>query len=245
MKYKVSKEELDALFREVYSSSSVERGNYTTKALKVKEEYSFIAYKFKHMIKSYLVSSLPVKIRLKSYRALEGDDVSLENAYITGYDAENRYRVYISVSDNLADIVKEKGDIYSLLNEKFNTQKFVENLSENFISELKKDIPFSYKKVNTGAVQFYEDSFVKLEYMFDIEGHDLEISVWLEKEIVEAGEFSPIIHTQPTSVGKKRIKKLKDILPVEVCTYTEPVMIKKDQLKVGNEFSVNIKIKQL
>ncbi|SNZ03925.1 hypothetical protein SAMN06265182_0508 [Persephonella hydrogeniphila] len=242
MKYKVSKEELDALFREVYSSSNTERGNYTTQPLKIKEEYTFIAYKFKHIVKSYLVSSLPAKIRLKTYKALEGNEASVENYYITGYDVENRYRVYISVSDNLEDIVK--GDFHSLLNEKFNTQRFVENLSENFVSELKKDIPFSFKKINIGTIQFYEDSFVKLEYIFDIGDNQVEISVWIEKELVETGEFSPVIYTPPTSVGKKRIKRLKEILPVEVSIDTEPIMIKREQLKVGNELKVDIKIKQ-
>jgi len=147
------------------------------------------------------------------------------------------------VSENIQDIAKE--DLYRLFDEKFNIQKFVEILSDSFISELKKDLPFSYKKINSSSLQFYEDSFIKLEYIFSLEESRTEFSIWIEKELLENGEISPFIYSPPTSVGKKRLKGLKNLLKIRLEIETEPVAININDLKEGNEIDINLKIKDL
>ncbi len=246
MKYKVSKEELDALFREVYSSPEKRDIDYTTQNLKVKEEYSFLAYKYKNILKSFLISNLPVKVQLKTFKAYEGSNVDNKNFFVTGYDVEKKYRVYLTVSENIEDIVKEKsGDLYRLFDEKFNVQNFIENLSNNFVSEMKKDLPFSYKKINSSSLQFYEDYFIKLEYIFSLEDSRTELSIWIEKELLENGEISPFIFSPPTSLGKKKLKRLKDLLKIRLEIESEPVVIDINDLKVGNEIDIKLKIKDL
>ncbi|WP_293445240.1 hypothetical protein [Persephonella sp.] len=246
MKYKVSKEELDALFREVYSTPEKREIDYTTQTLKIKEEYSFLAYKYKNILKGFLISNLPVKVQLKSFKAYEGSDVDNKNFFVSGYDVEKKYRVYLTVSENIEDVIKKaEGDLYRLFDEKFNVQNFIENLSESFISELKKDLPFSYKKINSSSLQFYEDKFVKLEYIFSLEESRTEFSIWLEKELLENGEISPFIFSPPTSLGKKKLKRLKDLLKIRIEIESEPVVIDSKDLKVGNEIDLKIKIKDI
>ena len=245
MKYKVSKEELDALFREVYSSPEKRDIDYTTQTLKIKEEYNFLAYKYKNILKSFLISNLPVKVQLVSFKAYEGGNVDNKNLFVSGYDVEKKYRVYLTVSENIGDVAKEKtgGDFYRLFDEKFNVQKFIENLSDTFISELKKDLPFSYKKINSSSLQFYEDQFVKLEYIFSLEDSKTELSIWIEKELLENGDISPFIYSPPTSVGKKRLKRLKDLIKIRFEIESEPVAIDINDLKEGNEIDIKLKIK--
>ncbi len=243
MKYKVSKEELDALFREVYSQEKREV-DYTSQTLKIKEEYSFLAYKYKNILKSFLISNLPVKVHLISFKAYEGSNVDNKNFFVSGYDVEKKYRVYLTVSEDIEDAVKEKtGDLYRLFDEKFNVQNFVESLSENFVSELKKDLPFSYKKINSSSLQFYEDQFVKLEYIFSLEESKTEISIWIEKELLENEEISPFIYSPPTSLGKKRLKGLKNLLKIRLEIESEPVVIDINDLKEGKEININLRIK--
>ena len=247
MKYKVSKEELDALFREVYSTPEKREIEYTTQTLKIKEEYSFLAYKYKNILKSFLISNLPVKVHLKTFKAYEGSNVDNKNFFVSGYDVEKKYRVYLTVSENIEDIVKEKtgGDLYRLFDEKFNVQKFIENLSDTFVSELKKDLPFSYKKINSSSLQFYEDQFVKLEYIFSLENSKTELSIWIEKELLENEEISPFIYSPPTSLGKKRLKRLKDLIKIRLEIESEPVVIDINDLKEGNEIDIKLRIKDL
>ncbi len=243
MKYKVSKEELDALFREVYSQEKREI-DYTPQTLKIKEEHSFLAYKYKNILKGFLISNLPVKVQLKSFKAYEGSDVDNKNFFVSGYDVERKYRVYLTVSENIEDVIKKaEGDLYRLFDEKFNIQNFIESLSENFISELKKDLPFSYKKISSSSLQFYEDQFVKLEYIFSLEESKTEFSIWIEKELLENGEISPFICSPPTSLGRKRLKRLKDLLKIRLEIESEPVVINMKDLKVGNEINIKIKMK--
>ncbi|HHG75180.1 MAG TPA: hypothetical protein ENK22_09040, partial [Persephonella sp.] len=107
MKYKVSKEELDALFREIYSTHEKREIDYIPKTLKVKEEYSFFAYKYKNNLKSFIISNLPVKVHLLSFKAYEGNNVENKNFYVSGYDVEKKYRVYLTVSENIEDVIKK------------------------------------------------------------------------------------------------------------------------------------------
>ncbi|WP_456464702.1 hypothetical protein [Persephonella sp.] len=244
MKYKVSKEELDALFREIYSTHEKREIDYIPKTLKVKEEYSFFAYKYKNNLKSFIISNLPVKVHLLSFKAYEGNNVENKNFYVSGYDVEKKYRVYLTVSENIEDVIKKaEGDLYRLFDEKFNVQNFIESLSENFILELKKDLPFSYKKISNSSLQFYEDHFVKLEYIFSLEESRTEFSIWIEKELLENGDISPFIYSPPTSLGKKRLRKLKDLIKIRLEIESEPVLIDMKDLKIGNEIDVKIKIK--
>ncbi|WP_457624172.1 hypothetical protein [Persephonella sp.] len=245
MKYKVSKEELDALFREVYSTTYTGEENYTPQRQKEKEEYRFIAYKYKNVLKNFLVSSIPVKVHLDDYRAYEGTVVEEKNLYIAGYDVEKKFRVYITITERFDTAVRERfsSEIYTLLGEQFNTQRFVENLAEAVVGELKKDFPYIYRKINTAGIQFYDDEYIKLQYSFEFDGDRVDFCVWIEKSLLETGEVSPVIYSAPTSLGKKKLKKLKELIPVRHVFESEPVMIQLDRLREGEEIIIETEFK--
>ncbi|WP_029521285.1 hypothetical protein [Persephonella sp. IF05-L8] len=239
MKYKVSKEELDALFREVYSTPQTEK-NYTIPSLKRKEEYKFLAYKYKYALKNFLISNIPVEFSIVSFNSFTGSQVSEKNFYINGYDVEKKYRLYICASESIEYIINEhlSYDVNKLLNEKFNTQSFLDSLSETLISQLKNDFPFTFRKINRPVIQFYEDEFIKLEYKLDIKGEPAQINLLIEKTMVNSVDISPFIFSIPTTAGKRKLKKLKDILPVSVEIVSKPINISVDMLKSGQEIEI-------
>ncbi len=243
MKYKVSKEELDALFREVYSSSFQE--DISKDTLIPTKEYIFLAYKYKNIIKRQVVSSLPLKIKLKRFGCYEGKEVQLNNLFISGYDVEKKFRIYITVDSGFEEGINKKFStgFNSILDKNFNVQKFLEGLSEQLISEIKKDYPYSYKKINLPVLQFYDNDFIKLEYILSVEEEEGEISIWMDKAMVESEEVSPLIVSSPTTAGKKKIKKLIDMLDVRYTLQSEIVNIPISQLKSGNEINLNLRFK--
>ncbi|MBK3331895.1 hypothetical protein GWK41_02285 [Persephonella atlantica] len=246
MKYKVSKEELDALFREVYSSSIYEE-DISRKNLTPTKEHLFLAYKYKNIIKRYMVSTLPLKIKLKRFSCYTGKDIETDNLFIAGYDVEKKFRVYVTVNTNFEETVNRKFStgINSILDRDFNVQSFVELLSEHLITELKKDFPYSYKRINSPVLQFYEDDFVKLEYIYSVDGDEGEVSVWIEKVLLESEDISPIITSPPTTVGKKKIKKLLSMINVQYIIESEVIDIPVNKLKIGSELSIDLKLKEV
>lgn len=239
MKYKVSKEELDALFREVYSSPQTEK-DYTIPSLKVKEEYKFLAYKYRYALKNFLISNIPVQFDIVSFNSYVGNQVSERNFYINGYDVEKKYRLYVCVSENIEDIINEhlNFDMNKLLNEKFNIQGFLDNLSDTMVSQLKNDFPFTFRKINRPVIQFYEDEFVKLEYKLDIKGESAQINLLIEKTMIDSVDISPFIFSIPTTAGKKKLKKLKDMIPISIEIISKPIDITVDMLKEGQEIEI-------
>ena len=239
MKYKVSKEELDALFREVYSSPQAEK-DYTTPSLKIEEEYKFLAYKYKYALKNFLISNIPVQFNIVSFNSYIGNQISEKNFYINGYDVEKKYRLYVCASESIEDIINQhlNFDVNKLLNDKFNIQGFLDNLSDTMVSQLKNDFPFTFRKINRPVIQFYEDEFVKLEYKLDIKGRTAQISLLIEKTMVDAVDISPFVLSPPTITGKKKLKKLKDMLPVSFEVISKPVNIPVDILKSGQEIEI-------
>lgn len=246
MKYKVPKEELDALFREVYNLSKTTEDYYISSPLKKKDEYKFLAYKYKKPIKSFLLAQLPFKFQIKNFAAFEGNSVPEDNLFITGYDVEKKYRLYITANENLEEILNKKlnSDIHKLTGEKFNPQNLIDRLSEDILQYLKKDFPFIIKKINTPYLQFYEDEFIKLEYKIEIGGFESEISIWIEKSLVEAGDISPFVFSPPTLNGKKKINSLKELIEIEYIVETKPLEMSLDQLKLNNEIDIELKIKE-
>jgi hypothetical protein len=235
MKYKVSKEELDALFREVYSTDEITEGNYTLTPLKRKEELKFLAYKYKAPLKSFLISNLPAKIFIKSFEAYEGNRSPEENIYITGFDVEKKYRLYITISEDFESIIQSKisSDINKILENNFNIQNFINLLSEHLIFYIKKDFPFSIKKINHPSIQFYEDEFVKLEYKLEVENSPAEISILIEKNLIEAVDISPFLFSPPTTTGRKKLRKLKELIKLNHIILSDAVNINIKDLKAG------------
>ncbi|NPA58091.1 MAG: hypothetical protein GXN94_02230 [Aquificae bacterium] len=239
MKYKVSKEELEALFREIYSSKDTGGRNYASTGLKEAKEYQFLAYKYRSVLKNHLVSSLPIKLRPVSYGAFWGSSTEDKNIYIAGYDVEKKFRVYTTVSEKFDTAVKSGIGMYSLLDLQFNTERFVDSLGEAVVSRLKKDYPYNYKKINTAGLQFYDEEFLKLSYRFEIGGEEVDFCIWLDRGFVETDSVSPFITSPPTSLGRKKLKKLKENLTVNFVVESKPVMVDINKLREGEEISLN------
>ncbi|WP_457642869.1 hypothetical protein [Persephonella sp.] len=244
MKYKVSKEELDALFREVYSTAYEEEKNYTTSPLKEKEEYKFFAYRYLHPLRSFLISSIPVKLKLTSFKALEGKEPPEENMYISGYDVEKKFRIYITASDRFGEAVIDSSFDYSVLDGQFNPQNFLNSFAENIVQEIRRDFPYTYRKLSAGTLQFYDDVFIRFSYSFDINGESVNFSIWLDRAFVESEVLPPVIFSPPTTAGRKKLKKLKEMIKVNYILESEPVNINISDLKAGKELTLKLKFKE-
>ena len=243
MKYKVSKEELDALFREVYSTPTGQQ-NYTIPDLDKKEEYYFAAYKYKNTIKSYLVSHLPFKISLREFNAFEGTKTPEENLFISGYDIERKFRLFITASEEIQLVIDSNLIEHSFIKESFNIQSFIDSMSEHMVSSIKSDFPYQFRKIGTIPLQFYDDKFVKFSYNVEINDTSVNISIWFDKGLIETIEIPPIIYSTPTTAGKRNLKKLKDLLYIDFSVESEPVKININQLKPGQNITLKLNFKE-
>ncbi|NPA13260.1 MAG: hypothetical protein GXO45_04655 [Aquificae bacterium] len=235
MKYKVSREELEALLREVSNPSQPYEKSKPPKT-KVDSTYNFLCYKCGTLIKKSFVSNYPIETYLKGYNLSFLSNVGDRNVYTAGFDVEGKYRVFLTVGENIDTAIHDKR-----VSNQFNGQQIVEKLSTDVIQGLREDFPFIYKKIYSFPLQFYSDELVRFEYLFSIEGEDVKVCLWLERDFIENGDINRIIYSPPTSVGKRKLKGLKELLKVDVCIQSEPIQLERNTLQEGQEIDLNVK----
>ncbi len=239
----VPQEELDALFKEVYQREAIKETREDNKDdKKIEKEFLILGYKVKKILKKSFVSILPVNFQI--------DEVFSEGYFSNtplislGYDLEGKFRFFISVEEKIISILDAIINKEIFIKEKSSTQQYIEAFLEKSLSEILEEIPLRKKKLISSSLSFYEDEVEILSFNARINNKEIKIFISFDKILFEVFEISPFIFSPLTSVGKKNLNKLKEVIPVKVVSETYPIKVPFSLLREGSEIPLKgIKIK--
>ncbi|WP_456403061.1 hypothetical protein [Persephonella sp.] len=243
MRKLIPKEELDALFKEIYSAETGEK-DYSInveKGKRLEHRYKFLMYKYRSILRKTIVSSLPLRIKFLKTEVLKNSEIEDRNRFLFPYDIEGKYRFYVGISENITEIESKlyKEDIYSIIKKESSFHNLMESISNTIVKQIQSDFPFRFKKVPSSAVQFYNEDYITAEYHVGIEDTEVVFSLFFEELMIEAVEVDSIIYSNPTSYGKKLIEKLKKRIMINISVESEPCIIDINKLKVGETIELN------
>ncbi|WP_457641266.1 hypothetical protein [Persephonella sp.] len=246
MRKLIPKEELDALFKEIYSSEVTDK-DYNKTARHIKEEtdkYRFLLYKYKLPLKKILISSIPVKVKIVDIRIYKQEEIEDKNVFLSSYDIEEKFRFYITISENISSVEKSiyEDNIYSLFQNENNTpnlQLILENIYKAIVKTVQTDFPFKFRKLNRPIIQFYDNNLIVIEYVVKMDKEDITVSLLFEELMLETIDINPFIYSPPTSYGKKNLDKLKEKIPLKVIAETQPINIDLNMLKENCVIDLN------
>ncbi|ACO04595.1 MAG TPA: hypothetical protein DEP48_01740 [Persephonella sp.] len=238
MRKLIPKEELDALFKEIYNTETTEI-DYTTdrKELKLLDaRYRFLMYRYKTALKKIFVSNIPIKVSIKETSVTKNREVEDKNNFLYSYDVEGKFRFFIGISESIATVERKiyEENIYSLFKNENNLHSIMENISLSIVKTVQNDFPFKFKKINSSAVQFYNDDFITFDYNLELEGDSITVSLFFEELMLEAVETDVFIFSPPTSYGRKLLEKLKRKIILKLSVDSEPVDIDLSKLRKGS-----------
>jgi len=240
----VPQEEIDALFREVYSTKEEKKEDYFSETSPISKKHKILGYKIKKLIKISFLSILPVKMEIKNYRFINSiNNISLLSV---GFDLEGKYRLYISVDENIFDILESVFKKNSLIvNENENAQKVVEKFLEDVGNRILNDVEMKKRKIYTTQLVFYEDDVSHIQYEVEIEDVRLNLFVSFDEFLLDTVEVKPIIFSTPTNKGKKSLEALKKRTYIKILYETKKIDIESSELYAGNEITIKkIEIKR-
>ncbi len=237
MRKLIPKEELDALFKEIYSAEITEP-NYTTpekEEVQLSAQLKFLMYRYKTALRRILISNLPVKVSVLSSSVSRNREIEDKNNFLFSYDVEGKFRFFIVISENITSIERKiyEENIYSLFKNDNNLYSIMESISLSMVKTIQNDFPFRFKKINSSAIQFYNDDFIAFDYAVNIADDNVTVSIFFEELMLEAVEPEAFIYSPPTSYGRKLLEKLKRKITVELSVESEPVNIDLNMLKEG------------
>ncbi len=223
---KVPKEELNALFHEIYKKGDEPDLVITEQNLN-DALVNFYGYKFLKLFNRYLSQKFSIPIFIKNFK-VDKYQGELSKSYI-GYSIEDKYRVYFDID------YPENFDIVS-----FDTLlEIVKGLSEEFINHLR--LKSSY--IGSSYTYFFTEEVLIYSYNLYVEDNPLVLKVYIEKEFLDAGLISHWILSNPVSEEKRRIEKLKSRISVYADIESEPIKIdiSQNRIKLPNNLKFSIK----
>ena len=242
----VPKEEIDALFKEVYSFSSEEEKQKNEVNLPIKrKDLNILSYKIKKFLKKNFLSFLPLDISVTDISVKE--KISRDKPlFSVGYDIEGKYRFFIYTDEEyfkiLEDILRNKSP--DLL-DKNSIQSFTEKIFDSTIYKILTDLPLERRKLVTSSPSLYEEENIHLMYTLKIEGKEIHVCVSFDEFLLDILDIKPIIYFPPTTLGKRRLEELKRYISVNMILETEPIfipvskLVNKEEIKMG-KIEVNI-----
>jgi hypothetical protein len=233
----VPKEELDALFKEVYQSEYKEEINKEEKKSLDFRFYIF-GYKIQKFIKKSFLSVIPIPFKVKDFSVEKYTDSIGKNLISTGYDLEGKFRFFVSIEQKIEDIIKE---LLEKNGTPFNktSQEIIEAFLDQLASQILEEINLKKKKLLTSYISFYEDDVISFSFDCSVENKDIKVYVIFEEYLLDFIENSQIIYSPLTTLGKKNLKELKKYIPVRIVFETAPVYIPSFLLKEGEEIAIN------
>ncbi len=235
----VPKEEIDALFKEVYSFSSEEEKQKNEVNLPVKrKDLNILSYKIKKFLKKNFLSFLPLDISVTDISVKE--KISRDKPlFSVGYDIEGKYRFFIYTDEEYFKILEDILRIKSPESvDKNSVHSFTERIFDSTINEILTDLPLERRKLVTSSPSLYEEENIHLMYTLQIEEKKTYICVSFDEFLLDILDIKPIIYFPPTTLGKKRLEELKRYISVNIILETEPVLIpvskliNKDEIKI-------------
>lgn len=237
MRKLIPKEELDALFKEIYSTETTETDyNIQKKEIKpLDSRYRFLMYRYKTALKKILISNLPVKVNIQNTSVTKNGGFEDKNLLLYSYDIEGKFRFFVGISESITSVEKKiyEENIYSLFKNEYDLYSIMENISISIVKTVQNDFPFKFKKINGSAVQFYNDDFVIFDYSLNLDGENVVISLLFEELMLEAVEPDVFIYSPPTSYGKKLLERVKKRVSLKLYVESEPFNIDLNKLKEG------------
>ncbi len=242
----VPKEEIDALFKEVYNISTTEEYREEKKE-KFDDKYRIFSYKVKRTFRENLLKYIPIDFTINGYSMLENTVSTHNPLFSVGLDIEEKYRFFISVDEVFIKAVEEilhKNNPFSEKNES-NVHQHIEKVLEKTCISVFDSLPLKKKKILLSKPVFYEEEYICIQFFGKLEDKIVNIYVSFDEILLDLAEFKPIILSQPTTLGKRNLKELKKHTFVKLTLETEPIKISKKVLKEGSEISVkDINIKR-
>jgi len=233
---KVPKEELNALFEEIFN---VNEGEYLVKENRFyRDNTVFYGYKLKHIFNSTLtnMSSIPLFINDFSVSTYEKN----VKKSLIGLDIEKKFRVFFDVDETFVKNIDEYSkndqleDGYA-----FNFAKnIIENLADNFI----KEINLKTEKLSYPYTHFYNDEILLFTYECYLEDKKSNLYVFIEKEFLDSGVLKNWIFSKPTSTEVIKINTLKSLINFDVEIVSKPISIDFSQKSI---FLKDIRFKKL
>ncbi len=245
----VPKEEIDALFKEVYNISTTEEYREEKKE-KLNDKYRVFSYRVKRTFRENLLKYIPIDFTINDYSMLEKTVSTDKPLFSVGLDIEEKYRFFISVDEIFIKAVEEifqKNNPFSEKNEN-NIHQHIEKVLEKTCLSIFESLPLKKKKVALSKPVFYEEEYICIQFSGKLENKIVNIYVSFDEILLDLAEFKTIIFSQPTTLGKRNLKELKEHTFVKIAFETEPIRISKRALKEGSEISIkdiNIKRKYI
>ncbi len=240
----VPKEELDALFREVYQIEYKEQEQQKKEENKENRKYNVFAYKIQKVIKRTFVSLIPVNFSIKNFSIKTFDEEESKNFISTGYDLENKFRFYISIDQTIEGILEKLLIKESIIDSK-NIQLLIEKFLDNTAVQILDEFQLKKKRVASSQLSFYDEEVITISFHCKIDKANITICVSFEEIFLDIFNIKPIIFSQPTSIGKKNLKAIKRYIPIQVISETFPLNIPANLLKENQELTFrNIKIRK-
>ena len=237
----VPKEEIDALFKEIYDYPVVEKGQEKRES-QVDKNYKIFIYKLKKIFRSSFLRYIPIDLSVEGYSVYKNTIPVDKPLLSVGFDIEEKYRFFISVDELFIKTIEnvfQANNPFRNQEDNNNTQQYIENILEKTSLSIFENLPLKKNKIVLSKPVFYEEDFVCIKFDCKISNKEAYFYVSFDEILIDLMEIKPFIFYSPTTLGKKNINQLKKHTFVKVTLETKPVKISKKQLKENMEITLN------
>lgn len=227
---KVPKEELNALFKEIYSFN--ENNNYPQESQKLNPAFIFYGYKFKAILNKGILNSNKIPVFIKDFEVkyFENQPKKVH----TGYSLENKYRIFFDIEENLLN----END---LNNEIVNGFELLNSLIENFSDKILSNINLKSEKIVHPYTYFYTENILEYSFNLFIADKTSKFKIYLEEDLLTSESISKWIILNPTSQEREKIRKLKKKLTANLNIISNPIDINNRKQTFDNlDFKIKI-----
>ncbi|RMA97762.1 hypothetical protein [Hydrogenothermus marinus] len=237
---KVPKEELNALFEEIFDNKNINLKSTDLKKKDIKGLYKFYGYKLKSIFNSTLADMSSIPIIIKDF-TISNYDNNVKKAFL-GIDFEKKYRVFFDIDEQFIKNIENYSKSIQL--EKNYPLRIVQNIIENLADNLLKEINLNSEKLSNPYTHFFDQEVIEFKYECFLEDKSSYISIYLEKNFLESEVLGKWIYSKPTSQEIIKINKLKSLLRFDLEIISQPINIDLTQNNIKlSDMKFNIQIK--